>query len=92
MERATQWAHTSISLLGVTDHCRLARRAARCMDAKEPFRRHGEHAERIGIPQVRLGGERELRQVGERFQVAGMAAQQIETHSIERRILVSMVE
>ena len=55
-----------MSRLRVADHGRLAGGAGRGVDAHHLLARHGEHAERIVVAQVRLGGEREFREVGER--------------------------
>ena len=52
-------------VLGVAHHGGLARGAAGGMDAHALLARDGEHAERVAVAQVLLGGEREFRQVGQ---------------------------
>ena len=79
-------------VLGVTDHRGLAGGAARRMDAHHLLHRHGKHAEGVGLSKIVLHGERKLRQVGQGFQVVGMAAHLVETLPIKRRIGVGVVE
>ena len=50
-------------VLRVADDGRLAGSAARGVDAHDLVLRHCEHAERIGLAQVILDGEREFREV-----------------------------
>ena len=50
-------------VLRVADHRGLAGRARRCVDARDLRARHREHAERVVVAQVLLGGERKLGQV-----------------------------
>ena len=65
-------------VLRVADDGRLAGRARRRVDADHLFARHGEHAERVVGPQILLGRERELREVGQLPQVVGMHAGRVE--------------
>ncbi len=64
--------------LGVGDDGRLAGRAGGGVDARDPVVRHGDHAERIGVAQIGLGGEGELRQILERAAVLGVDARGVE--------------
>ena len=54
------------------------------------FTRHGEHAERIGVAQVLLHGERELREVGQRLQVVRVHAGRVEARAVEGRVGVGV--
>ena len=54
----------------IADHCRLARGAARGVHAQDFAHRHGEHAERIILAQIFLGGERKFGEIVEAFHVA----------------------
>ena len=74
--------------LGIADHRRLARRAARCVDAHDVVHRHGEHPERIVLPQVVLGRERKPDQVGKRPEIARMHACGVKRLPVVRHALV----
>ena len=77
---------------GVADHGRLAGGAAGGVHAHHLLARHGEHAERIGVAQVLLGGEGELRQVGEGFQVVRLYAGLVELAPVVGDVVVGMLE
>ena len=79
-------------LLRIADHRRLAGGARGGVDAHDLVHRHGEHAERIGVAQVGLGGERELRQVGERLQVLGFHARRVELLAVVRHFFVGVLQ
>ncbi len=74
----------------IAHHRRLAGRSRRRMDARDALLRHGEHAERIVLPQIRLGGERKSRQVAKRAQVRRMHARRIELGAVRRHVRVRM--
>ena len=80
MERATRSAQRSMSPFGVAHHGGLAGGAGRGMHPHHLLARHRKHAKRVVGAQVVLGGERELRQVGQRAQILGM-----HTGVVERR-------
>jgi hypothetical protein len=52
--------------------------------------RHGEHAEGVAVAQVLLGGERELRQVGQVFRSVRMHAGRVELGLVDRRVGVGV--
>ena len=79
-------------LRGVADHRGLAGGARGGVDAHDLVHRHREHAEGIGLAQVGLGGERELRQVGERAAVAGFNAGGVEFLPEARHVVVRVRE
>src|SRR5579862_922536 len=76
-ERATSCAQVAMSLR-VQPHDLLAP--------------HGEHAERIVLAQIVLGGEGEVAQVGELFQVLGMHAGALALAAIRAHLLIGMTE
>ena len=85
-DRARHQARPGLDVgLRVADHGRLAGRAARGMDAHDLVHRHGEHAERIVLPQVFLGRERKSREVGELPQIGRMHARCVELLLVVRR-------
>ena len=77
-------------LRGVADHGRLAGGARRGVDAHDALHRHREHAEGIGFAQVDLGGERKLRQVGERAQISRAHAGGVELLPVARHVVVGV--
>jgi hypothetical protein len=62
------------------------------MHAHHLLARHREHGERVVVAQVLLGGERELRQIGQRFAVGGMHAQRIEGLAVMRHMVVGALQ
>ena len=58
-------------VLGVGHDDRLAGGAARCVQSHHVAQRAGEHAERIGVAQVRLAGEGEPGDVVDAANVGG---------------------
>lgn len=62
------------------------------MEAHDLLARDGEHAERIGVAQVILGGERKFRQIGERFQVVRMHTDLIEPGAVKRRMGIGVAQ
>ena len=72
--------------LGVADDGRLAGRAARGMDAHHLLARHGEHAVRVVVAQVLLGGEGKPREVGQRPEVVRMDAGGVEFRLVMRHV------
>ncbi len=92
IERATRSAQVSMSLLRVAHHRRLAGGARRRVHAHHLLARHREHAERVVVAQVLLGGERELRQVGERLQVVGVHALRVEGLAVVRHVVVGALQ
>ena len=74
----------------VAHHRRLARGAAGGMDARAALARHGEHAERVAVAQVLLGGERKLRQVRQGLEVVRMHAGRVVLGLVDRRIGVGV--
>ena len=78
--------------LRVADHGGLARRTRRRVHADDALARHGEHAERIVVAQILLGGEREARQVGEGVEIRRMHASQIEGAPVVRHVLVGVAQ
>ena len=79
-------------VLRVAHDRRLAGGARRRVDARHLLARHREHAERVVVAQVLLDGERELRQVGERLQVAGMHALGVERLAVVRHVVVGVLQ
>jgi hypothetical protein len=62
------------------------------MDARHPVLRHGEHAERIIVAQVPLGGEGKAGEVGQRPDLVWMHAGGVELGPVDRRVLVGVIE
>ena len=62
------------------------------MDAHDVGHRHREHAERIILPQVLLGGERKFGEIGKLFQVGGMHARRVELFLVMRHLVVSLMQ
>ncbi|MNL20423.1 hypothetical protein D3C87_1416710 [compost metagenome] len=62
------------------------------MDARDLVLRHGEHAERVVIAQVLLGGERKARQICQRLDLVRMHAGGVELAAIDRRMVVGMAQ
>ncbi len=62
------------------------------MDARDLRLRHREHAERIIVAQVRLGGERKLREVAERLEVVGVNTGGVELGTVVRHVVVGMAQ
>ena len=67
--------------LRVADDGRPAGRARRGVDARDLLHRHGEHAERVGLAQVLLRREGQLRDIVERADVVGVHARLVELAS-----------
>ena len=65
IDRAITLAQIVEVVLGIADHGRLAGGARRGVDAHDLLRGIGEHAERVVVAQVVLGGEGEPGEVGE---------------------------
>ena len=76
--------------LRVTDDGGPPRGAARGVDAGDLLHRHGEHAERVRLAQVGLGGERKPRDIRERADVAGVHAGLVELARVERHVRVGV--
>ena len=77
---------------GVADDRRPARRARRRVDPPHLVLRHGEHAERVVLAQVGLGGGGELRQVREVAAVVGMHAGRVEKATVVRHVGVGAAQ
>ena len=77
---------------GIADDGRLAGGAARSVDAHDVGHRHREHAERIILPEILLGGERKFGEIGKLFQVGGMHACRVEFLLVVRDALVSLMQ
>ena len=60
------------------------------MDARHLLARHGEHAERVVVAQVGLGGERELGEVGQLAAVVGVHAGRVERRAVVRDVVVGV--
>jgi hypothetical protein len=60
------------------------------VDAHDLLARHGKHPERIVVAQVGLGGERELGEVGERFEIARRDSRRVELPPVVRYVLISV--
>jgi hypothetical protein len=60
------------------------------VDPHHLLARHGEHAERIVVPQVDLGGERKFRKIGKRLQIVWMHALFVKRGLVMRHVLVGM--
>ena len=92
-DRARHHGRPRVDVLGrVADDGRLAGRARRRVDAHDLLARHGEHPERIVVAQIALGRERELREVRERLQVAGLDAGRVELPPVVRDVVVGVRE
>ena len=76
--------------LRVADDGRAAGRAARRVDAGDLLHRHGEHAERVGLAQVGLRRERQLRDIRQRADVVGVHARLVELARVERHVRVGV--
>jgi hypothetical protein len=62
------------------------------MDAHDALHRHREEAERVGLAQVRLGGEGKFRQVIERTAIVRLDARCVELPAVGRHVLVGVGE
>ena len=62
------------------------------MQAGDPLAGHREHAERVVLPQLGLGGEREAGQVGQLAQVARMRAGVVERAAVVRHVVVRVAQ
>jgi hypothetical protein len=62
------------------------------MDAHDLIARHREHAERVVLAQMLLGGERELRQVAQLLQVGGVHTAFVEGTPVVRHLVVGMLQ
>ena len=71
---------------GVADDGRPAGGAGGGVHPRDLLAGHGEHAERVVVAQVRLVGERELRQVGEIAAVVGVHAGRVERGAVVRHV------
>ena len=79
-------------LEGVAHHRGLAGGAAGRVDAGAVFAWHGEHAKGVAVTQIRLGGERELGDVGQALAVIGVHACRVEFGTVNRRIGVGVLQ
>ncbi|MCY1260404.1 hypothetical protein D9M70_86500 [compost metagenome] len=79
-------------VLGVADHGRFAGGAAGRVQAHDVVHRHGKHAVGVVVPQVGLGGEREFRQVVQGLDVVRVHAQRIEALTVQRHVVVGVVQ
>src|SRR5262249_48396656 len=75
-------------LPGVADDRRLAGCPARGVDPHDVLHRHREHAERIILPKVLLGRERELGEVARVREMIGMDASGVELLPIMGDLLI----
>ncbi len=75
---------------GVAHHRRLAGGTGRGVDAHELFARHREHAKGIVAAQVVLGGEREVAEIVEPLEVAGVDALGVEGLAVMRHVVVGV--
>ena len=71
----------------VPDDRRLARRSGRRVHTNDVGARHGKHAERIVVAQIRLGREGKPGEIVERFEVAGMNARLLECSAVMRHVV-----
>jgi hypothetical protein len=78
--------------LTVGDDGRLAGRAGRSVDAGDPVLRHGDEAERIGVAQIGLGGERELLEILEPAKIVGRDARGVELGASVGNVVVGVRE
>ena len=78
--------------LCVANHHGFARRPRRGVDARKLLLGHREEVERIGVPQVGLGREREARKVIERPQVIRVNPCGIELGPIAGVTLIAMAK
>ncbi len=62
------------------------------MQAHDLLARHRKQAEVVIVAQVVLVGERELGEVGERFQVVGMHAGGVEPLLVHRHVVIGMAQ
>ena len=62
------------------------------MDADDLLHRFGEHAERVVLPQVFLGGEREFDDVVQGSEIIRVHAHRVEAGSIVRNPFIGPVE
>jgi hypothetical protein len=76
----------------VADHRRLAGGAAGGVQAHALGARHREHAERIAVAQVLLGGEGKLRQVFQRAAVLRLHPRGVELLAVVRHVVVGMLQ
>ena len=90
IERATRSAQLSMSVLRIADDRGLAGRAARGVDAHDLLARHREQAERIGVAQVRLGGEREAGQILEVLELVRMRANRLALGTVRSDVVVGV--
>jgi hypothetical protein len=79
-------------VLGVADDGRFAGRAAGGVQSHHVVHRHGKHAVGVVVAQVGLGGEGEFRQVVEGLDVVRVHAQRIEALTVQRHIVVGVVQ
>ena len=78
-------------VLRVADDRLLARRARGRVDARELLARHGEQAERVGVAQVRLRRERQLRDVFDAADVAGQQPHLVKALLVKRHVFIAAV-
>ena len=76
----------------VAHHRRPAGGAARGMNAHALFARDGQHAVRIGIAQVGLGGEGKALEIVEVAEIVGMHPRRLALGAVRRLVLVGMAQ
>ena len=62
------------------------------MQPGDTVARDGEHAERVVVAQVLLGGEGEFRQIGEAVEIIRMHAGGIEGGAVMRHVVVGVLQ
>ena len=83
--------HIQIAL-GVTDDGGLTRGAGGGVNARHLLPRHGEHAERVIVPEVLLHRERELREIRQRGQIIGVNARRIEARLVMGNVVIGVAQ
>ena len=62
------------------------------MNARHLLPRHGEHAERVIVPEVLLHRERELREIRQRGQIIGVNARRIEARLVMGNVVIGVAQ
>ena len=77
--------------LGVAHHRGLARGAAGGMDARDLLTRYGKQTKRVVVAQVLLGGEGELGNISQRFQVRRVHAFGVKGFAVMRHVVIGVL-
>ena len=78
-------------LLGVCAHRRLSRCAGRSVDAHDLLHRLSQHAEGIIVPDIILGGKRDVLDIGKRLDLISGYAGLFQPVMIEGDILIAVI-